>query len=717
MSSESSALPRRSRNGRVVAQLAAAATVAGLLTTVPLPQVAWAEATVFEHRQPAIGRAGSLTPSQAATTASRGGLDADAAAVLTARDRRRAREVLPGFAMIGLSLSAVPESPVLLRVNDGRTWSDWRELAFVPDHGPDSVEGIGRPGVHSEPLWLGDARGYEMNLPSGTTAAEVHIGRRHRVESQLDISGASATATPSIHPRWMWGARPPTATPVAAADFRFGVVHHSATANNNYGPAEVPAILRAIQAFHMDVNGWNDIGYNFAVDRFGRVWEARAGGIFVPVIGGHAMGFNTGSVGVVVIGDFTTAAPPSAAVEAVAQVLAWKFGIHRVDPNGTVPYTTTGSPRYPAGSTVTLPRIVAHRDVGVTGCPGNQLYSRMSAIRSRVQALFPAEINARPPRPFVGNFDGAAGDEVLVERSGSGFDEKWTWNGARFTRTNLLAVGVYRPAVGDFDGNGSEDVFWHGTGSVGDHVWYGSPGGFVGRSFPLDGSYVPFVGDFDADGRDDVFLYAEGLGQDRVLYGNTDRTFASLALHRTGTYDPHVGDFDADGHDDIFLHDPGQGNHPVLYGTAVRGDFEQETILALGLYRAFVGDFNGDHHSDIFWYDHTPGGDWIFYGTDGRPGFRGSQFQVIGLFAPMTGAFDGDGRDDIFWYSPGNPNHPIWFFTPTGVTGRTVAAWGVFDPRVLDVENNSYADILWYSPAGTTLWRGGPGGRFVGSPA
>ena len=79
-------------------------------------------------------------------------------------------------------------------------------------------------------------------------------------------------------------------------------VHHTDTPNG-YAPGDVPAIIRSIYTYHVRSNGWNDIGYNFLVDAYGRVFEGRAGGIDRPVIGAQTQGFNTGSVGIAVIGN------------------------------------------------------------------------------------------------------------------------------------------------------------------------------------------------------------------------------------------------------------------------------------------------------------------------------------------------------------------------------------------------------------------------------
>ena len=91
--------------------------------------------------------------------------------------------------------------------------------------------------------------------------------------------------------------------------------------------------MRAIEVYHVKSNGWNDIGYNFLVDRYGTVYEGRYGGIDRNVIGAYARGFNTGSTGVAVIGTFGTAAIPAAAETSLEKLLAWRLDLAQSTPS------------------------------------------------------------------------------------------------------------------------------------------------------------------------------------------------------------------------------------------------------------------------------------------------------------------------------------------------------------------------------------------------
>jgi outer membrane biosynthesis protein TonB len=194
----------------------------------------------------------------------------------------------------------------------------------------------------------------------------------------------AAPAAPAIVSRADWGADeslvedPPAYLDKADAVF----VHHTA-GTNTYNCADSPAIVRAILTYHVKTNGWNDVGYNFFVDKCGTVFEGRAGGVDKPVRGAHTYGFNGYSAGISVLGDYENGGTPTAAAKkAVADVSAWKLGLHGVDPEAQVTLTAAGDTGvYKTGEKATLNTISGHRDGFATLCPGATLYSALPEIR------------------------------------------------------------------------------------------------------------------------------------------------------------------------------------------------------------------------------------------------------------------------------------------------------------------------------------------------
>ena len=138
--------------------------------------------------------------------------------------------------------------------------------------------------------------------------------------------------------------------------------------------------MRGIQTYHVRGNGWNDIGYNFLVDRYGQVFEGRAGGITRNVVGAHAEGFNDGTVGVAVLGSYGSTRISAAAQAAIAKLIAWRLDVAHVDPLALPTYISNGNPRYPRGAPVIMRGVVGHRETGFTSCPGDALMGQLAAI-------------------------------------------------------------------------------------------------------------------------------------------------------------------------------------------------------------------------------------------------------------------------------------------------------------------------------------------------
>ncbi|GAA4802334.1 peptidoglycan recognition protein [Streptomyces ziwulingensis] len=158
-------------------------------------------------------------------------------------------------------------------------------------------------------------------------------------------------------------------------------VHHSAT-GNNYRCAQVPSIIRGIYRYHVRSMGWRDVGYNFLIDRCGKIYEGRAGGVAKPVLGAHTRGFNSDSMGVVVLGTYGSKKPSAAAVKALSRLTAWKLGLYGMNPRGKTYLKSGGGNRYRKGRNVRLNVISGHRDGFATDCPGKQLYGKLGTARS-----------------------------------------------------------------------------------------------------------------------------------------------------------------------------------------------------------------------------------------------------------------------------------------------------------------------------------------------
>ena len=328
-----------------------------------------------------------------------------------------------------------------------------------------TVAGWGAWGAAEQDVESGErARGTEpLWPPRGASAVEVQIAGAPTGLALVRIADgppqAANTTVPERHRllgpvlrRADWGADESKrrAAPDYAATVEAVVVHHTA-GSNDYAEADVPRRIRADYAYHVDVRGWSDLGYNLVVDRFGRIWEGRAGGLERATIGAHAAGFNTATLGVSLLGDMTRERPTEQAVRAFARVTAYAAATWRFDPRSAVTLTSRGGPRYAAGTRVTLPRVFGHTDVGRTACPG-ALMDRLADIRAGAVALLgPAPLivdvqvsgaPVRAPEPVVitGRLNRSApwtaalrdSDGTVVARAaGESARARLEWNGLR----------------------------------------------------------------------------------------------------------------------------------------------------------------------------------------------------------------------------------------------------------------------------------------------
>ncbi|MFF7964108.1 peptidoglycan recognition protein [Streptomyces sp. NPDC007903] len=165
-------------------------------------------------------------------------------------------------------------------------------------------------------------------------------------------------------------------------------VHHT-DSPNDYDCADAPRIIRSLYSGQTGARHWDDIGYNFLVDRCGTIYEGRAGGADRAVTGAHSQGFNHGSAGIAALGTFTAGASvPTAMTDAIAALAAWKLGPSDTDPRARVRLTSTSDlSRYHSGTPATLPAIAGHDTAYRTTCPGAALTATLPAIRAEAARL------------------------------------------------------------------------------------------------------------------------------------------------------------------------------------------------------------------------------------------------------------------------------------------------------------------------------------------
>ena len=284
-------------------------------------------------------------------------------------------------------------------------------LALVPDHasGERDLGAADGRAVGAEPTGLAadepaDGRATAPgDEPAVSAVAAVQSDRRDDRGSAGAPAGASAARLPSVIPaaetddpsalvttREEWGANPaylnwrPNYVPADHV-----IVHHTA-GTNDYTPEQSPSIVRGIYYYHAVVLGWGDIGYNFLVDKYGQVFEGRYGTLDsdpgTMVVGGHAYGANTGTMGISMMGNYSSTDPSEIQIERVGQMAGWFLGrAGVVDAYGSSRFTFRATQKYRRGQTIDLDVISAHRDVGYTTCPGDAGYSMMDPIRSAAQ--------------------------------------------------------------------------------------------------------------------------------------------------------------------------------------------------------------------------------------------------------------------------------------------------------------------------------------------
>ncbi len=306
-----------------------------------------------------------------------------------------------GFAQVGATWRGTGPGLQARSRPAGDGWTAWRRLESLDD-GPDRGSGEGRSGLRATDLWwAGQARDLQVRVRgAGYRALKVVLidpgdapsdagpvaARGESVSRSARSPRRQRAPRPRIFRRRAWDANEAwRERPRFNRTLQTVHVHHTVN-SNSYRRRDVPAMLRGIYRYHVMSLGWSDVGYNFLVDKFGRIWQGRAGAPRKKVRGAHTLGFNHNSTGVSAIGNFEVERAPKVVRRAIIRLSAWKLDKQGHDPRSRVRVSSEGSDRYSAGSRPRLPRIAGHRDTNQTACPGIYLYQRLPGIRRHAQA-------------------------------------------------------------------------------------------------------------------------------------------------------------------------------------------------------------------------------------------------------------------------------------------------------------------------------------------
>lgn len=301
---------------------------------------------------------------------------------------------------------------------DGRSWGGWNAL-----HADSHAEQ--RPGRRVSELFYApsSSRYLQLSANMAVSRLEAHFynpGPTQSRPSGPELSFRDPEYCPCPQPAYQdradWcpdGSCPPDQTPVNTSVSHL-IVHHSAGTNV---ATDWAAVVRSIWDFHVNVNGWDDVGYNWLVDPNGVIYEGRGDNR----LGAHFCGTNGGTMGVCVLGDFTAVTPSLLARNTLVALLAWKACDRSLDPLGA---------GFHASSGLTLNRISGHRDGCATACPGDSFYPLLPGIRQNVADYIASSCSAiAPPANLVAatvsetqiglSWEGPSDNETafLIERS------------------------------------------------------------------------------------------------------------------------------------------------------------------------------------------------------------------------------------------------------------------------------------------------------------
>ena len=226
------------------------------------------------------------------------------------------------------------------------------------------------------------------------------------INTQTQFRGSDDCSLPKAVSRSIWGAsynlndliqykNIPEYTTVTHL-----IVHHGASPNVASNWASVVA---SYFDYHVNTNGWSDIGYNYLVAPDGTLFVGRGGGD--NVLGAHYCNKNSHTMGVCMIGTYNDVLPTDTALQTLVKILAWKAKKETIHPNGAA---LLGG--------IIVSNIDGHRSGCATDCPGNMVWSYLPQLRERVVAAVNTCNTTTPTNEIV-----ALGFKILPNILNDGF--------------------------------------------------------------------------------------------------------------------------------------------------------------------------------------------------------------------------------------------------------------------------------------------------------
>jgi hypothetical protein len=479
------------------------------------------------------------------------------------------------------------------------------------------------------PSAKGDSSPDQTDAQAGAPAGATTL-QGDGVDDTVTLSAMTRAPKPYIYSRAQWGANEKMReqTRPQYGTVKTGFVHHTVNANN-YTAAQVPALLRGIYAYHTQSRGWRDIGYNYLVDRFGRIWEGRWGGVDKAVVGAHTLGYNEVSFAMSAIGNFDIAHPPQAVLDAYARLFAWKLSLYNI----------------PADATNLLVKgrrlhaINGHRDVGQTACPGRYLYAKIPWIRTKARSLQVAAQKGGGGTTTPPPTKPAPKPPVFTSPTQTARPAVSQPSSLRFPR-GLNQVGASYPDIVLRGYAGLVKVLATG-GQTGYRVAGYSRGPWSSMTL------LAAVNDVTGDGKGDV-MGRIGGGATKVYRGDgaghVSRVgIAPTRIFRRANKIVAAGDYNGDRRNDVLMRSWKTGGLYLVRGLGA-GKFAKPRLLAMGWNKysaiAVPGDVTGDRRPDVVGV--KAGTMYVFPNVGGLRLGRAVERQSVGS---SYNAVAGSGRD------------------------------------------------------------------------